>query len=384
MNRTMYIIGACILVLNVLIGIPILLSSAMFGENTSQSGNDTAVMGLFSDLSRPYAVIIIIIFALITLIYVSVFIFNRYVGKLRPIIEEELVTAKQKSMGPWMIAWLRFKKNKIAVIGGSLFLIIVLSVLLVPVISPYRLSEFDLVNKNLPPSAKHLLGTDEQGRDVLLRLFLGGRISISVGLMAAGVSVILGSIIGGIAGYYGGRVDNLLMRFAEIVYSIPFTPTVISISAALMWTVSSERKMYLVMLLIGILSWPSLARLVRGQILSLREQEFMQATQVLGISDRSKIMRHLLPNTLAYIIVSATLGMAGAILTEAGLSFLGLGVTPPVPTWGNMIQRARDAYVFRNVQWLWIPPGVMIMLTVGSINLLGEGLRDAFDPKGIR
>ncbi|MCA0386833.1 MAG: ABC transporter permease [Firmicutes bacterium] len=291
---------------------------------------------------------------------------------------------KKKAIGPWMIAWHRFRKNRVAVVGASLFIIIVLSVIFVPVISPYEISEFNLADKEKAPSAQHWLGTDEQGRDVLLRLFMGGRISILVGLMAASVSVVLGSMVGGIAGYYGGRVDDILMRIAEIIYSIPFTPTVISISAALMWRVSSESKMYFVMLLIGILSWPGLARLVRGQILSLREQEFMQATEILGISDRSKIVRHLLPNTLAFIIVSATLGMAGAILTEAGLSFLGLGVTPPTPTWGNMVERARNTNVFRNMQWLWIPPGVMIMLTVVSINLLGEGLRDAFDPKEIR
>lgn len=291
---------------------------------------------------------------------------------------------KQKAIGPWRIAWERFRKNRIALVGASMFIIIVLAVIFIPILSPYEISAFDLQDKEMPPSAKHWLGTDEQGRDVMLRLFTGGRISILVGLMAAGVSVTLGSIIGGIAGYYGGRIDNLLMRFAEIVYSIPFTPTVISISAALMWKVSSDKKMFFVMLLIGVLSWPGLARIVRGQILSLREQEFMQATEVLGISDRSKIARHLLPNTLAFIIVSATLGMASAILTEAGLSFLGLGVTPPTPTWGNMVERARNTNVFRTMQWLWIPPGVMIMLTVVSINLLGEGLRDAFDPKEIR
>jgi peptide/nickel transport system permease protein len=291
---------------------------------------------------------------------------------------------KQKAIGPWQIAWERFRKNRIALVGASMFIIIVLAVIFIPILSPYEISAFDLQDKELPPSAKHWLGTDEQGRDVMLRLFTGGRISILVGLMAAGVSVTLGSLIGGMAGYYGGRIDNLLMRFAEIVYSIPFTPTVISISAALMWKVSSDKKMFFVMLLIGILSWPGLARIVRGQILSLREQEFMQATEVLGISDRSKIARHLLPNTLAFIIVSATLGMASAILTEAGLSFLGLGVTPPTPTWGNMVERARNTNVFRTMQWLWIPPGVMIMLTVVSINLLGEGLRDAFDPKEIR
>ncbi|MBN2874492.1 MAG: ABC transporter permease [Spirochaetales bacterium] len=295
----------------------------------------------------------------------------------------ELTEAQKKAMavGPWRLAWDRFKKNRIALWGGSLFLIILVSVLLVPVISSYKLSEFDLANKNLPPSGEHLLGTDEQGRDVLLRLFLGGRISLRVGIMAAGVTVLLGALVGGIAGYYGGVVDNILMRFAEIVYSIPFVPTVISISAALMFRVSSEYKMYLIMFLIGILSWPGLARLVRGQILSLREQEFMLATEALGLSSFSRIVRHLLPNTLAYIIVSATLSMASAILTEAGLSFLGLGVTPPTPTWGNMIERARDFKVFRDFYWMWIPPGVMIMLTVVSINLLGEGLRDSFDPK---
>lgn len=296
----------------------------------------------------------------------------------------EKVAKKKKAIGPWRIAWERFLKNKVAVVGASLFIVIVLAVIFVPILSPYEISEFNLADKEQPPSSTHWLGTDEQGRDVLLRLFVGGRISILVGLMAAGVSVILGSLIGGIAGYYGGRIDDILMRIAEIIYSIPFMPTVISLSAALMWRVSSEQKMYFVMFLIGVLSWPGLARLVRGQILSLREQEFMQATEILGISDRSKIIRHLLPNTLAFIIVSATLGMAGAILSEAGLSFLGLGVTPPTPTWGNMVERARNTNVFRKMQWLWIPPGVMIMLTVVSINLLGEGLRDAFDPKEIR
>lgn len=291
---------------------------------------------------------------------------------------------KLKAVGPWQIAWERFKKNKIAMIGAVLFLVIVIAVIVVPWLSPYKLNEFNLAEYKQPPSSKYWLGTDEQGRDVVLRLFLGGRISIMVGLMAAAISVTIGTLVGGVAGYYGGRVDNLLMRFAEIVYSIPFLPTVISISAALMWKVSSAHKMYVVMALIGLLSWPSLARLVRGQILSLREQEFMQATEILGISDWSRIIKHLVPNTLAFIIVSATLSMANAILSEAALSFLGLGVTPPTPTWGNMIERARNATVFRTMHWLWIPPGVMIMLTVVSINLLGEGLRDAFDPKEIR
>lgn len=295
----------------------------------------------------------------------------------------EKTTQAANIVGPWMIAWGRFKKNKTAMFGGILFIVILLAVIFVPIFSKFQLNDFILDDKKLPPSAKYWLGTDEQGRDVFTRLFLGGRTSIIVGVIAAGFTVLIGALIGGIAGYYGGTIDNVLMRFAEIVYSIPFTPTVITISGALMW-VDSKYKMYLVMFLIGILSWPGLARMVRGQILSLREQEFMQATEILGLSTRSRIAKHLLPNTYAYIIVSATLGMAGAILTEASLSYLGLGVTPPTPTWGNMIERARNSDVFRNMQWLWVPPGVMIMLTVLSINLLGEGLRDAFDPKEIR
>jgi peptide/nickel transport system permease protein len=289
-----------------------------------------------------------------------------------------------QAMGPWRVAWERFRKNKVSLAGAIIFGTIVLLVILVPIISPYNLNEFELANKIQPPSLKNWLGTDEQGRDVLMRVFYGGRISILIGLMTAGITVVIGASIGGIAGYYGGWVDNILMRFTEIVSSLPFMPLMITLSFALMWKVSSAQKMYIVMVIIAIISWPGLARMVRGQILSLREQDFIMATKALGISNRSKIIRHLLPNTLAYIIVNATFQMAGAILTEAGLSFLGLGVIPPTPTWGNMVERARDFSIFANNPWVWIPPGVLMVLTVVSINLLGEGLRDAFDPKEIR
>lgn len=289
-----------------------------------------------------------------------------------------------QSMGPWRVAWERFRKNKIALVGGIVFGLIVLLVILVPILSPYNLSEFELTDKLVPPSAKHWLGTDEQGRDVLMRVFYGGRISIFIGVMTAAITVVIGAAIGGIAGYYGGWVDNILMRFTEIVSGLPFMPLMITLSFALMWRVSSSQKMYVVMFILAIISWPGLARMVRGQILSLREQDFMVATKALGISNTSKIAKHLLPNTLAYIIVNATLGMAGAIMTEAALSFLGLGVIPPTPTWGNMIERANDTNIFTNAPWVWIPPGILIILTVVSINLLGEGLRDAFDPKEIR
>lgn len=290
---------------------------------------------------------------------------------------------KSDTMGPWQIAWKKFKKNKIAMAGLIIFIIIVLAVIFVPIISGVDVNDYNFANKNLSPSGTHFLGTDESGRDIFFRLFLGGRISIMVGLLAAIITVIFGCIIGGIAGYYGGWIDNILMRFSEVVYSLPFTPLIIVLSYTMLWT-PSDVKMYVVSFMIGILSWPGLARLIRGQILSLREQEYMQACEALGLSDFSKIFKHLMPNVLSMIIVNATLQMAGAILTEAGLSFLGMGVNPPTPTWGNMMEVARDSHIFQNYPWQWLPAGIMCLLTVISINLVGEGLRDAFDPKDIR
>ncbi|BBK62486.1 oligopeptide ABC transporter permease [Amedibacterium intestinale] len=287
---------------------------------------------------------------------------------------------KIESIGPWRIAWRKFYANKVAMAGLIIFVLIVLSVIFVPMIMGIDVNEYNFDMKNIAPNSQHLLGTDEQGRDVLFRLFLGGRISIMVGVIAAALTVILGCIVGGVAGYYGGVVDNLLMRFSEIVYSLPFTPMIIALSAVMLW-IPQTQKMYMVSTLIGALSWPGLARLIRGQILTLREQEFMQACEALGISDFSKIFKHLMPNVFNLVIVNATLTMASAILTEAGLSFLGMGVVAPTPSWGNMMEAARQAAVFKNFPWQWIPAGIMCLLTVVSINLIGEGLRDAFDPK---
>lgn len=288
-----------------------------------------------------------------------------------------------ESVGPWMIAWRKFRANKVAMAGLIVFVLISLSVIIVPMVMGLDVHDLDLSQANLAPSGAHLLGTDEQGRDCFFRLFLGGRISIMVGVIAAAIVVILGCTIGGVAGYYGGVIDNLLMRFCEIIYSLPFTPMIIALGAMMMW-VPQNQKMYTVSLIIGVLSWPGLARLVRGQILTLREQEFMQACEALGFSDFSKIFKHLLPNVISIVIVNATLQMAGAILTEAGLSFLGMGVTVPVPSWGNLMQLARDSHIFKNYPWEWVPAGIMCLLTVVSINLVGEGLRDAFDPKELQ
>ena len=290
---------------------------------------------------------------------------------------------KIESIGPWTIAWRKFRQNRVAMAGLIIFILIVIAVIVIPPMLGYSVNDYDLSNPNLAPGGEHLLGTDKQGRDCLFRLFLGGRISIMVGIIAAVITVSLGCTIGGISGYYGGKLDNVLMRFAEIVYSLPFTPMIIAVASTMLWVPQSQ-KMYTVSLLIGLLSWPGLARLVRGQILTLREQEFMQACEALGISDFSKIFKHLLPNVISLVIVNATLQMASAILTEAGLSFLGMGVTAPTPSWGNLMNLARDSYVFQNYPWEWMPAGLMCLLTVISINLIGEGLRDAFDPKELQ
>ena len=298
-------------------------------------------------------------------------------------VKEKKKTKQEKDevIGLWELAWYNFKKNKLAVIGLILITFIVLLVVLAPYITPYERDQMNYKNTNKAPSAQHWFGTDELGRDYFTRILHGGRISLKVGIFSVGVSLVFGIAVGGISGYYGGVIDNLLMRFAEIVYSLPFLPLAITMSAAFGSRVSSENKMYVVMLIIGFLSWPGLARMIRGQILTLREQEFMQAATAIGISDARKIFVHLIPNTFAYIIVNATLGVAGAIMTESALSFLGLGVVPPVPTWGNMVQYATNSYVLQNRPWLWIPPGVFILLTIVSINLVGDGLRDAVDPK---
>lgn len=285
--------------------------------------------------------------------------------------------------GPWRLAWQRFRKNKVALFGLILFSIIVLMVIFVPILSSHQIRGVDLANTGTGPSWLHPLGTDSQGRDVFFRLFQGGRVSLIVGLSAAFTSVFLGTIIGGVSGFYGGKLDTLIQRFVEIMQSLPFLPVMISIGALMMWA-PAEQKIFTTAIIIGSLSWMGLARLVRGQILSLKEQEFMQATEALGIKDHAKIFKHLVPNVTSVIIVNGTLAMAGAVLAEAAMSFLGLGVVPPLPTWGNMMQLASQSNIFRNMPWVWLPPGILCFLTVISINLLGEGLRDAFDPKNVK
>lgn len=289
---------------------------------------------------------------------------------------------EEKILSPGRVIWNRLKKNKLAIVGLGILIFMILFAGVGPYISPYKMDSVDLTNISTPPSIHHWLGTDDVGRDTFTRLMYAGRISLAVGIFAVIVEIVLGSILGAIAGFYGGLVDSIIMRIVDICLCVPFLPMLMALGALMLdLKVRPENKMFVVMFIIGVLSWPGLCRLVRGQILSLREQEFMQAAEALGLKNRRRIFRHLLPNTFASIIVTATLGIGGAILTESTLSFLGLGVTPPTPSWGTLIQSVQNMYTLQYEPWNWIPPGVCILLTVIAINLLGDGLRDAIDPK---
>ena len=239
-----------------------------------------------------------------------------------------------------------------------------------------------LIRQYEAPSAQHILGLDNNGMDVLTRLMYGGRVSLLVGFIVIIIEVFLGVIVGGISGYFGGAVDTVLMRFVDLFNSIPFYPVVI-IFGSVMDTLEVEpmTRIFALMMILGILSWTGVARVVRGQILSLREQDFMVATEATGIRTGRRIFRHLVPNVMPLLIVQATAGLGGIIITEATLGFLGLGVKYPLASWGSIINVSSDAYVMTNFWFMWIPAGLLILLTVLGFNFVGDGLRDAFDPK---
>ena len=232
------------------------------------------------------------------------------------------------------------------------------------------------------PSPEHWLGTDRNGMDMLTRLMYGGRVSLYIGFIVVFIETAIGVVLGGISGYFGGWVDNLIMRIVDVFYCIPSLPIIIILGAAMdaMRVDPTERMIYL-MLLLGFLGWAGIARLVRGQILSLREQEFMTAAEATGIRASRRIFKHLIPNVIPQLIVTMTMSLGSTILTEATLSFLGLGVKFPFASWGNIINDVNDTYVLTNYWFIWIPAGICLLLTVLAFNLVGDGLRDAFDPK---
>lgn len=290
---------------------------------------------------------------------------------IRPHSGGDAMTPVPESYGK--MVWRRFKKHKLAMAGLYILLFMYAVALLAPVLAAQSYEAVDPPNKLLPPSQKHWMGTDYIGRDVFSRVVWGSRISLAVGFVAAGVAVTVGVIVGAIAGYFGGWVDDLLMRFTEIVMAFPTFFLLLTIISIV------ERSIFNIMLVIGFTSWPSLARMVRGQILSLREQEFTEAARALGATDARIIFRHILPNALAPVIVSATMRIGAAILSESSLSFLGLGVPEPFPSWGSILNAGRT-YLLQ-APWITTFPGIFIFLTVLAFNYVGDGLRDALDPR---
>jgi len=286
------------------------------------------------------------------------------------------------------MAWRRFRRHKMALLGACLLILIVLYVSAGSLVySEEYANRNDLTIKLSPPSREHPFGTDGTGRDILARTIYGGQVSIIVGICAVVVSLIVGVLVGSIAGYYGGLIDAILMRFTEAVFNIPQLFLLILLSKLFSGKVptikllgrSFSGSVIVIIVVIGLTSWMYLARIVRANYLSLKEQEFVTAARCIGTSNTSIIFRHILPNSIAPITVSATLGVAAAILNEAYVSFLGVGVQPPTATWGNMLDQAY--HHLETEPWMWIFPGLFILLTVLSINFLGDGLRDALDPR---
>ena len=321
----------------------------------------------------------------------------------RNLKEQDEFEKNQVIMTPGQLIAKRFFRNKLACFGLGVIIVMVLFCAIGPIISPYGEYEifyFDVNtnaevrmdkvsgNPNLgvlvkaPISASHWLGTDADGRDVLTRLMYGGRISLTVGLVVVGIELVIGILLGGIAGYYGGAVDMIIMRLCEIFYCLPFVPIMLILSSLFVgYGISPQKKIYFIMIVMGVLYWASVARNVRAQILSLREMEYMQAAESTGIKTWRKILQHLVPNTIPIIILIATMDIGSVILTESVLSFLGVGIAWPYASWGNMANVVTDSIILKNYPNIWAPPSLLILFTVLAFNFIGDGMRDAFDPR---
>jgi peptide/nickel transport system permease protein len=282
--------------------------------------------------------------------------------------------AADRALSTRQLAWRRFRRHKLAMGAAVILIILGLAALFAKFITPYTFKELDLLSAYKGPSAKHWFGTDELGRDEFTRVIYGGRISLSVGLAVAFIAGVVGAIVGGTAGYYGGWIDNVMMRVTDLFLSIPFLVILIIASKAL------GTSTWDIVIILSLFFWMGDARIVRGVFLSLKEKEFVEAARASGAKDRRIIFFHILPNVTGPIVVNLTLLVAAAILTESALSFLGFGIQPPTPSWGNLLANSQSQ-VF-TAQWLILFPGLFILLTVLCVNFLGDGLRDALDPHG--
>ncbi len=291
--------------------------------------------------------------------------------------EGRALDARVRTEGLWQQTWRRFLRHRMAVVGLCVVTVIVLamfgSALWIPADAARR--GVDLSNINAAPSLQHPMGTDQAGADVLVRILLGGRVSLTVGFLAMTLAIVVGTLVGAFSGYYGGWVDSLLMRLTDTMLAMPLLMVVVVLGSVLRGVMDT---VMVIVVVIGVTTWMTVARIVRANVLSLRNKEFVEAARSMGADNGRIIFRHILPNTIAPIIVAATLEIANAILLEAYVSFLGQGIQPPTPSWGNMIGGAQE--VIYRAPWLALFPGLMITLTVLSINFIGDGLRDALDP----
>lgn len=269
--------------------------------------------------------------------------------------------------------WRRFKKNKLALVGLGMLLILIFCAIFADFLAPYGIDEQDLYNVLQTPSIAHLMGTDNVGRDIFSRLLYGSRVSLLIGFISVGIGLLFGGTLGAVAGFYGGHAETVIMRCMDIMLSIPSTILAISICAAL------GPGLINTMIAVGVGSVPSYARLVRSSVLTVKDQEFIEAARAIGGNDVRIIFRHIVPNILAPIIVQASMGVASSILAAAGMSFIGLGITPPNPEWGSMLSAGRG-YI-RDSPHMVLFPGLVIMMTIFAMNLFGDGLRDALDPR---
>ncbi|OAT88015.1 ABC transporter permease [Candidatus Arthromitus sp. SFB-turkey] len=291
------------------------------------------------------------------------------------------VDENYKTQSPFKMIIKRFLKDKLAIAGLIMLVVILFLILVVPIFTKDP-SAIDIVMKNKPPSSEHILGTDALGRDVFARVLEGGRFSFFVGFLATIISVFLGTIFGLIAGYYGGVVDMIIMRVVDILMSIPTLPLLIILAAFLSdLEVDPQYRIYITLGLLAFIFWTTYCRNIRGIVLLLREQEYMQATEALGFSTLRKLFGHLLPNILPYVILYIATGLGSMMIFEASLSYLGLGVQPPYASLGNLLQSTRNFFDLTRRVWLWIPPTILLFASVLSINLVGEGLRNAVDPR---
>lgn len=292
----------------------------------------------------------------------------------------------ERSLSPWQIARRKFLKNKLAMISSVFIIIVTLLSIAAPLLAQYLsplpdITKVNIGSMNIPPNSEHILGTDKSGRDVLTRLFYGGRISLLVGFSATLMVIVLGTIVGSIAGFFGGLVDNILMRFTDLVLTFPFLVFVIVLNTILYGRVDG---LWVLIIVIGILSWGGVARLVRSKVLAEKENEYIMAALSIGCSPFKVIVKHLLPNVASTIIVQATLIFASMIVVESALSYLGFGVPQATPSWGIMLSSANEPDVLQGKPWIWMPPALILTLTILSINFIGEGLKDALNPKSLR